>query len=48
MLGGRHPETLKSMGNLADLLREHGRPDEAIAVLGDAPLIATEVLGNLH
>ena len=45
VLGERHPETLKSMGNLADLLREHGRPDDAIAVLGDAPVIAAEVLG---
>ena len=31
-LGERHPETLKSMGNLSDLMREQGRLDEVAAL----------------
>ena len=47
-LGDRHPNTLITVGNLADLLRERGALDEALAELGDAPRLAREVVGPTH
>ena len=47
-LGNRHPHTLISIGNLADLLRETGALVEAEAVLGNAVAVAQEVFGIHH
>ena len=47
-LGDRHPDTLISISNCAYLLRELGELQEAAVVLGDAPSIACEVLGEHH
>jgi hypothetical protein len=47
-LGDRHPETLISIGNLADLLRALGDLDEAEAALGNAVGAAQEVFGSNH
>jgi hypothetical protein len=44
----RHPSTLISIGNLADLLRDTGALVEAEAVLGNAVAVAQEVFGSNH
>ena len=38
-LGARHPDTLRSINNLTDVLRELNQLDEARAVLGDAMVV---------
>ena len=49
MGGERHPVTLISIGNLADLLRATGALVEAEAVLGtNAVAVAQEVFGSNH
>ena len=45
-LGDRHPDTLISISNLADLLRAAGALVESEAVLGNAVGVAQEVLGS--
>ena len=47
-LGDRHPNTLASISNLADLLRGIGALVEAEAVLGNAVAVAQEVFGSNH
>ena len=47
-LGKRHPDTLCSVGNLADVLREQGLTADALAMLGDADAVASECLGPFH
>ena len=47
-LGDRHPETLASIGNMADLLRATGALVEAEAVLGNSVGVAQEVFGINH
>ena len=42
----RHPHTLASVGNLADVLRMRGKTDEARSVLGASCDVAHEVLGG--
>ena len=44
--GNEH--SLGSIGNLVDLLRERNKLDEARAVLGNAVVVAGEVLGANH
>ena len=47
VLGPRHPDTLLSIYNFAAfLLYARGKRDEARTVLGDAPDVASEVLGE--
>jgi len=48
VLGDRHEFALNSIANFADLLREQGRLDEALATLGDVTAVAREVLGAQH
>ena len=47
-LGDRHPDTLTSIGNMADLLRATGALVESEAVLGNAVGVAQEVFGSNH
>ena len=47
-LGARHPDTLISMGNMGDFLREKGDLDEAAQLLEEAMATANEVLGPTH
>ena len=48
VLGAHHPNTLTSIGNMVDLLREMGRLAEAEVVLGNAVAVARETLGDDH
>eukprot|EP00964_Phaeocystis_antarctica_P163606 scaffold140063_cov127-Phaeocystis_antarctica.AAC.2 len=47
-LGDRHPDTLGSIGNMADLLRATGALVESEAALGNAVAVAREVFGSKH
>ena len=47
-LGDRHPDTLNSIGSMADLLRTTGSLAEAELVLGNTEAVAREVLGSDH
>ena len=48
VLGARHPDTLNSLGNLADILREKGEFDAATAALADTVAVVTEIRGPEH
>ena len=47
-LGDRHPDTLGSIGYMADLLRTTGSLDEAELILGNTVVVVQEILGNDH
>ena len=47
-LGDRHPRTLNSISNMADLLRTTGSLDEAELILGNTVGVVQETLGSDH
>ncbi|OJJ42892.1 hypothetical protein ASPZODRAFT_104127 [Penicilliopsis zonata CBS 506.65] len=48
VLGAEHPDTLRSMGNLADTLKSLKRNDQAIALLEDCLQLREKKIGSTH
>jgi hypothetical protein len=48
VFGAEHPDTLRSMGNLAFTWKGRGRDTEALGLLKECVQLRTRVLGDNH